>query len=68
MRGLLMWTIFDIPAYGLIAGLCYKGYKGCSSCGLATDLRMARTGDVLVDHSTKGSQIVYGGVRQYLRQ
>jgi len=61
-----MWTISDFPAYSLISGLCCKGYKGCPPCGPLTDARMARTGDVLPNGRTKGSKIVYGGVRRYL--
>lgn len=33
MRGILMWTISDFPAYGLISGLCTKGYLACPVCG-----------------------------------
>ena len=66
MRGLLMWTIFDFPAYGLISGLCCKGYKGCPCCGPDTDGRSAKTGDLRPDCSTKGSKIVFGGIRRYL--
>jgi hypothetical protein len=68
MRGLLMWTISDFPAYGLISGLCCKGYKGCPCCGPETESRLARTGDVRADRSTKGSKIVYGGIRRYLNR
>ena len=66
MKGLLMWTISDFPAYGLISGLCCKGYKGCPCCGPDTDGRSAKTGDLRTDRSTKGSKIVYGGIRRYL--
>jgi hypothetical protein len=61
-----MWTISDFPAYGLISGLCCKGYKGCPCCGPDTDGRSAKTGDLRPDRSTKGSKIVYGGIRRYL--
>ena len=66
LRALLMWTISDFPAYGLISGLCCKGYKGCPPCGPNTDARMARTGDVLPGRRSKGSKIVYGGIRRFL--
>lgn len=66
LRAILMWTISDFPAYGLISGLCCKGYKGCPHCGRDTDARMARTGDVLANRRTRGSKIVYGGIRRYL--
>ena len=66
LRAILMWTVSDFPAYGLIPGLCTKGYKVCPPCGPDTDARMAKTGDVLSDRRTKGSKIVYGGIRRYL--
>lgn len=66
LRGLLMWTISDFPAYGLISGLACKGYKGCPCCGPQTDARMAKTGDVRPDRTTRGSKIVFGGIRRYL--
>ena len=28
-----MFTIHDYPAYGIVAGLVTKGYKGCVCCG-----------------------------------
>jgi len=66
VRGLLMWTISDFPAYGLISGLCCKGYKGCPCCGPETEARMAKTGDLLANRRSRGSKIVYGGIRRYL--
>lgn len=66
LRALLMWTISDFPAYGLISGLCCKGYKGCPCCGPSTEARMAKTGELLPDRTTRGSKIVYGGIRRYL--
>ena len=56
LRGLLMWTISDFPAYGLISGLCCKGYKGCPCCGPDTDARSAKTGDLRPDRSTQRFQ------------
>jgi len=66
LRELLMWTISDFPTYGLISGLCCKGYKGCPECGPEIDARMAKTGDMCPDRTTRGSKIVYGGVRRCL--
>ena len=63
---ILKWTISDFPAYGLISGLCCKGYKGCPHCRPETDARMAWIGDVLANRRTRGSKIVYGGIRRYL--
>ena len=66
LRGLLMWTISDFPAYGLISGLCVHGYKGCPCCGPETDGRSAKTGDLRADRTTRGYKIVFGGIRRYL--
>jgi hypothetical protein len=29
----LIWSIHDLPAYGLLFGQVTKGYKGCLACG-----------------------------------
>jgi hypothetical protein len=42
LRGILMWTIADFPAYGLTSGLCTKGFLACPICGLHTIYRTAR--------------------------
>lgn len=36
MKAILMWTIHDFPAYGVVAGCVTKGYKGCPVCRLNT--------------------------------
>jgi hypothetical protein len=36
MRAVLLWTIHDFPAYGIVAGCVIKGYKSCSICGPGT--------------------------------
>ncbi|XP_062119426.1 uncharacterized protein LOC133833422 [Humulus lupulus] len=36
LRGLLLWTINDFPAYGNLSGCYVKGYKGCPICGEQT--------------------------------
>ena len=36
MRVVLMWTLHDFPAYGLISGLTTKGFKACPVCGPQT--------------------------------
>ena len=33
LRGMLLWTVNDFPAYGLISGQVTKGYKACPVCG-----------------------------------
>ena len=33
LRAVLMWTLHDFPAYGLISGLTTKGFKACPVCG-----------------------------------
>jgi hypothetical protein len=36
MWAMLMWTIHDLPTYGIIAGLVTKGYWGCPICSTHT--------------------------------
>ena len=33
LQAILLWSIHDFPAYGLLAGQVTKGYKGCPPCG-----------------------------------
>ena len=66
LRAILMWTISNFLAYGLIFCFTCKGYKGCPCCGPNTDTRMAKTGDMLPNKIIRGSKIVYGGIRRYL--
>ena len=42
LRAMLLWTIHDYPAYGLIAGCVTKGYQGCPICGPNVTTRMSR--------------------------
>ena len=42
MRAILMWTLHDFPAYGLISGLTTKGFKGCPVCGPHTISRRSK--------------------------
>jgi len=66
LRGILMWTISDYPAYGLISGLCTHGYKACTVCGPHTDGRVAKSENKLDAHKkAKGRKIVYGGSRRW---
>lgn len=39
LRAMLLWTIHDFPAYGLVAGCVTKGFRGCPVCGPATESR-----------------------------
>ena len=57
VRGMLMWTINDYPAYTLISGQVGKGYAGCPICGEGT----------LEEHSREADKIVYLGHRRWLR-
>ena len=36
MKAILLWTMHDFPAYGIIAGCVTKGYRGCPICGQNT--------------------------------
>jgi hypothetical protein len=38
LKAILIWTINDFPAYGLVSGQQMKGYKGCPICGKQTCL------------------------------
>ena len=42
LRAVLMWTLHDFPAYGLISGLTTKGFKACPVCGPHTVSRRSR--------------------------
>ena len=42
LRAVLMWTLHDFPAYGLISGLTTKGFKGCHVCGPHTISRRSK--------------------------
>ena len=33
LRAVLMWTLHDFPAYGVVSGNVTKGYVGCPCCG-----------------------------------
>lgn len=39
LRAILLWTIHDFPAYGLVSGCVTKGFKGCPVCGPNTTSR-----------------------------
>ena len=68
LRGVLMWTINDYPALGLISGLTTHGYKACVVCGPETESRLAKTGDKIDENlKVKGRKIVYGGGRRWTR-
>lgn len=58
MRGILLWTINDFPAYTLISGQVGKGYAGCPVCGENTH----------AEHSTAARKTVFLGNRRWLRQ
>jgi hypothetical protein len=42
MKVILMWTMHDLPTYGIVVGLVTKGYRGCPCCGTNTVSRMSR--------------------------
>ena len=42
MRAVLLWTLHDFPAYGLISGLTTKGFKACPVCGPHTISRRSK--------------------------
>jgi len=58
LRALLMWTVNDFPAYGLLSGQQVHGYKGCPVCGPET----------CAEHSLLLGKMVYLGGRRYLQE
>ena len=42
LRVVLMWTLHDFPAYGLLSGLTTAGFKGCPVCGPHTPSRRSK--------------------------
>jgi len=56
LRAILMWTVNDFPAYGLLSGQQVHGYKGCPLCGPET----------CAEHATLLNKMIYLGARRYL--
>src|SRR5450759_1521849 len=56
LRAILMWTINDFPAYGLLSGQQVHGYKGCPLCGPET----------CAEHARLLGKMIYMGARRYL--
>lgn len=58
LRAILMWTVNDFPALGLLSGQTVKGYIACPVCGENT----------CSEHSSALSKMVYLGGRQFLNR
>jgi len=58
LRALLMWTVNDFPAYGLLSGQQVHGYKGCPLCGPET----------CAEHASLLGKMIYLGGRRYLHE
>ena len=56
LRAMLIWTVNDFPALGLISGQQVSGYKGCPICGPET----------CAEHAALLSKMIYLGGRRYL--
>ena len=56
LRAILLWTVHDFPAFGLIAGQTVKGYVGCPVCG----------GDTVAEYSKSLRKMLYLGARRFL--
>ena len=56
LRGMLMWTVNDFPAYGLLVGQQVHGYKGCPVCGPET----------CSEYAMLLGKMIYLGGRRYL--
>jgi hypothetical protein len=58
LRTILMWTIHDYLAYGLMSRSVHQGYKACATCGL----------DITFQHSIELGKVVYEGSRCWLKK
>lgn len=56
LRAMLLWTVHDFPAFGLIGGHVVKGYAACPVCG----------GDTFAEHSSCLKKMVFLGHRRFL--
>ena len=56
LRALLLWTVNDFPAYGLLLGQQVHGYKGCPLCGP----------DTCAEYAALLGKMIYLGSRRYL--
>jgi hypothetical protein len=56
LRAMLIWTVNDFPAYGLLSGQQTHGYKGCPLCGPET----------CAEHAQLLNKMVYLGSRRFL--
>ena len=57
LRGMLIWTIHDFPAYTLISGQTGKGSAVCRVCGEGT----------FVEYSREAHKTIFLGNRRWLR-
>lgn len=73
LRAVVMWTLQDFPAYGLLSGLTTKGFKGCPVCGPHTASRRSKILRKIVycnchrkylpeDHYFRGAHDAFDGV------
>ena len=58
LRAILMWTVSDFPALGLLAGQAVKGYLACPVCG----------SEMTAEYSRHLCKMVYLGSRRFLPQ
>ena len=58
LRAILMWTVSDFPALGLVSGHTVKGYLACLVCGE----------DTCAEYSKYLSKMVYLGGRRFFPQ
>jgi hypothetical protein len=56
LRAMLIWTVNDFPAYGLLSGQQVHGYKGCPLCGPET----------CAEHAQLLNKMIFLGARRYL--
>jgi hypothetical protein len=56
LRGMLLWTIHDFPAYGTVGGFAHQGFAACPSCG----------SNLGAQHSVELGKQTFGGTRRWL--
>jgi hypothetical protein len=58
LRSILLWTIHDFPAFGLVSGQQVKGYRGCPIC----------MEDIDAEHVGCLHKMIYMGHIRYLHE
>ncbi|KAI5328227.1 hypothetical protein L3X38_027624 [Prunus dulcis] len=75
LRGVLLWTVNDFPAYGNLSGCVVKGYKACPICGDDTPSHMLKNGHKIcyighrkwlpINHPDRRQRAAFNGKPEY---